>query len=147
MSTLADILLAQPHRESVITDCVKLVERQVESHGPMRRLALKAGLAMLNSLRPNALHSGISKLLPDFTTALEPLYQKFRSSGEADFSQFLARHSDTAVQALLGVSDLRAGSHGNATVRAAYGRLRPTAESEVRSALPGLGRIVAAYLG
>lgn len=146
MPTLAELLLVPHQRDALIRDCVRLIETQVESRGALRRLALKAGMSMLNSIRPNALNRAVSRLLPDFAAALEPLYQRFRQSGSGDFSHFLGQHSDEAVRALLGVTDQVAGKHPNATVRAVYDKFRSTAETEVRGALPGLAAIVARYI-
>lgn len=147
MSTLAELLLVPHQRDALINDCVRLIETQVESRDAIRRLALKAGLSMLNSIRPNALNRAVSRLLPDFAAALEPLYQRFRQSGGSDFSLFLGQHSDQAVHALLGVTDQVAGKHPNATVRTVYDKFRSIAENEVRSALPGLAAIMARYIG
>lgn len=146
MSTLAELLLVEHQRDALIRDCVALIEKQIDSRGPIRRLALKAGLGVLNSIRPNALHRAVARLLPDFAIALEPLYQRFRLSSDRDFSLFLQKNPDEAVTALIGVTDQRAGQHSNGSVRALYEKLRATAESEVRSALPGLSRIISAYM-
>ncbi|MGQ0621760.1 MAG: DUF6918 family protein [Panacagrimonas sp.] len=147
MSTLAELLLVEHQRDALIRDCVALVEKQIDSRGTLRRLTLKAGLSMLNSIRPNALHRATARLLPDFAVALEPLFQRFRLSSDRDFSLFLQKHPDDAVVALIGVTDQRAGQHPNGSVRTVYERFRPTAESEVRSALPGLSKIISAYIG
>lgn len=147
MPTLAELLLVPHQRDALISDCVSLIETQVESRGAIRRLALKAGLSMLNSIRPNALNRAVARLLPDFAAALEPLYQRFRQSSGADFSLFLAQNSDEAVRALLGATDQVAGKHPNARVRAVYDKFRSTAETEVRGALPGLATIVSRYIG
>lgn len=147
MSTLWQTLLADDdRRETLVADCVKLIEQRVASRGPIRRIALSAGLSLLNAIKPNALPRAVGNLLPDFAGALDPLYQRFRLSTGDDFSPFLARHSDEAARALLGVTDRRAESSDNARVRALYARLRGTAEDEVRAALPGLASILSGHL-
>lgn len=142
MSTLAEILLAEPQREALVADCVQLIETQVASRGTVRRLTLKAAMSALNTIRPNAVQRGIEKLLPDFATALEPLYQRFRQTGGRDFSRFLHDHPEETVQALIEVTDRRGREHGNAGVRSTYERMRSTAESEMRAALPGFSRVI-----
>lgn len=147
MPTLAERLLVEDRRETLIARCVALVEHQVDSQGTVRRLALKAGIAVLNAVKPNALHLVVSDLLHEFTHALDPLYQQFHLSSGRDFSHFLQHHPDEAVSALIAVTDQRAEKLGSAAVRKVYGKLRPTAETEVRSALPGLSQIISEHLG
>lgn len=146
MPTLADRLLVPEQRNTLIQRCVALVEHQIDSQSTMRRLSLKAGVAVLNTVKPNALHLIVNNLLGEFTDALNPLYQRFNEAGGGDFSEFLQHHPDAAVSALIAVTDERAARLRNATVRRLYGRLRPTAETEVRAALPGLSRILAEHL-
>jgi hypothetical protein len=146
MPTLAERLLVEDRRDTLVASCVKLVERQVDHQGTVRRLALKAGIAVLNTVRPNALTLVVNDLLHHFTHALEPLYQQFHAASGRDFSQFLQHHPDEAVSALIAVTDRRAETLGNAAVRKVYGKLRPSAEHEVRAALPGLSQIIAEHL-
>lgn len=146
MPTLAERLLVEDRRDTLIARCVTLVETQVDRQGTVRRIALKAGIAVVNAIRPNALSLVVSDLLHQFTHALEPLYQQFHIASGRDFSQFLQMHPDKAVQALIAVTDARAEQLGNAAVREAYRRLRPGAGREVRAALPGLSQIIAEHL-
>ncbi|TDU26642.1 hypothetical protein DFR24_3671 [Panacagrimonas perspica] len=143
MKTLAQTLLADDdRRDALIANCVALIEQQVAARGPIRRLALSAGIGLLNAVKPGALQRAVSALLPDFADALDPLYRQFQQSQSTDFSRFIDEHSAVATHALIGVTDRRMQASGNAAVRAAYARLRSTAENEVRAALPGLGRIL-----
>lgn len=146
MPTLAERLLIEDRRDTLVARCVALVEQQVDGQGTVRRLALKAGIAVLNAIKPNALHLVVNDLLHQFTHALDPLYQQFHATSGRDFSQFLLLHRDQAVLALIEVTDRRAEKLGNAAVRRAYGRLRPAANQEVRAALPGLSLIIAEHL-
>jgi hypothetical protein len=147
MNPLSQTLLADDdRREKLIGDCVRLVEERVASRGPIRRIALSAGIGLLNAIKPNALHRAVGKLLPDFADALEPLYGRFGRSDHADFSPFLRAHSEEATAALLAVTDRRVGASANAGLRSMYARLRGTAEGEVRDALPGLATILSDHL-
>lgn len=147
MPTLMETLLADDRRDQVVRDCVKLIEQQVASRGLLRRTALSAGLAVLNAIKPNALTRAVTALLPDFAAALDPLYQRYREQpGRGEFSPFLQQHSDTAVDALIGVADQRIQASSNGAVKSAYARLRGSAQDEVRGALPGLAHLIAAHL-
>jgi hypothetical protein len=146
MATLESTLLAQDRREKLVADCVRVIETQVASRGPIRRIALGAGLAVLEAIKPRALQRAVGTLLPEFAAALDPLYQRFLAGKCGDFSEFLDRHPAEAVAALIAVTDRRAGASANAAVRSAYGRLRGSAETEVRGALPALGRVLSLHL-
>jgi hypothetical protein len=146
MATLESTLLSPDRRENLIADCVRLIETQVASRGPLRRIALGAGLAVLEAVKPHALHRIVAGLLPEFAAALDPLYQRFLAGKHGDFSRFLEQHPAEAVDALIGVTDRRARASVHAAVRSVYDRLRGSAEHEVRSALPGLGRVLRAHL-
>lgn len=146
MATLESTLLTSDRREKLVADCVRLIQAQVASRGPIRRIALGAGLAVLEAIKPRALQRAVAGLLPEFAAALDPLYQRFLAEKHADFSGFLDTHSSEAVDALIAVTDRRARASANAAVRSAYGRLRGSAEAEVRSALPALGRVLSAHL-
>lgn len=146
MATLESTLLTQDRREKLVADCVRLVESQVAGRGPIRRIALGAGMAVLEAIRPHALHRAVSGLLPEFAAALDPLYRRFLASKRADFSEFLDEHRAEAVEALIRVTDRRVAANPNAAIRSAYGRLRNMAEAEVSQALPALGRVLSAHL-
>lgn len=147
MATLESTLLTPDRREKLVADCVRLIQAQIASRGPIRRIALATGLAVLDAVKPHALPRAVGNLLPDFAAALDPLYQRFRASKRVDFSQFLDDHPAEAVDALIAVTDRRARASANATLRVTYERLRRSAETEVRSALPALGRVLSAHLG
>ena len=147
MTTLYQALLSDPERgERLAAQCLLLIETQVASRPRVRRIALRAGMAVLNAIQPDAVIDAVRRLLPDFTTALDPLYQQFRQSEHQDFSPFLEAHPDEAVQALLVVTDRHVRDGDSGAVRAAYGRLRGIAETEVHAALPGLARVLSDHL-
>lgn len=145
MKTLADILLAPHQREAVVEDAVRLIEAHVASRGGLRGMSLKTGLAMLKAARPGILDRAVQRLLPEFSRALDPLYQEFRRSNDRDFSVFLQKHSGRASAALLEVADLRV-RQASGTVQGAYARLRGVAEEEVGAAVPALSKLVRGYL-
>lgn len=142
MPTLADALQLEARHELLITHCVALIQQQVERRTPLRRIPLKAALAMLESFKPQALRGIVGRLLPEFADALDPLYQRFVKSDQQQFSPFLQAHSDEAVDALLGVADARARQSDRGAIRTAYARLRPSAENEVRAVLPALADLL-----
>jgi len=146
MSSLADILLAAHHRDELITDAARLVEHYIQQRGGLKGMGLRTGLSLVKAAKPDILNRASDRMLPDMVRALEPLYQEFRGSGSGDFSVFLDRRADTAVELLLGVADAKVAAAHNAAAKAVYQRLRSGAADEVRSLLPRIGKLVSAYL-
>ena len=146
MRTLSDILLAEHQREALAADCVKVIERHLNGLRSLRGMALKTGLAMFKTAMPDAIPRVVRKLLPDFAVALEPLHQQFRQSTDRDFSLFLRKHSDEAVEALTGVIDRRAANSPNEPVRKVYGKLRGSIRDEMAAVLPDLAKTISGYL-
>jgi hypothetical protein len=147
MPTLVEILLADERREQVVRDCVTLIEQHIASRGLLRRTALRAGVAVLDAIRPNALDRVVRRLLPDSIAALEPLHREFAGqSAQREFSRFLLQHSDRVVPSLMALADQRAADSPHAAVKSTYARLRATAQDEVREALPALARLIAPYV-
>lgn len=146
MSSLAHDLQLDSRPDELVAQCLALIHRQIDSGGRLRRMSLRAALAILDSIRPQALNRLIHRLLPAFAEALDPLYVQFSESQRDEFSPFLMTHSAPAVAALLGVADSQVAHSGHTALRAAYKRLRPGAENEVRAALPGLAELISARL-
>ncbi len=147
MPALADIVLTERKREALVADCVRLTEERIAVRGGLRGVALKTSLSLLRTARPDILPRAMQALLPEFVTALDPLYQHYLvTAQQSDFASFLQDRSDTAVDALLGVTDARAGRVHNAAIKSVYARLRGGAENEVGAALPDFARLLARYL-
>lgn len=145
MKKLADILLPSGPSADLVAAVVQLIETQVAGRSGLKGMGLKTGLAMAKSLKPGILPKAVQRLLPEFADALDPLFQECRESGATDFGAFLRQHDDRAVSALLAVADARVRQAGSA-VQSVYGRLRGSAEVEVKSALPGLSAVLERYL-
>lgn len=146
MKTLNEILWSPFQRETFAADLARLVEAQVASRGGLRGMGLKTGLALLKSAKPDLLDGALRRNAPQFIAALQPLYETFLNGPDRDFAVFLQKHAAEARDALLGVADVRAAASRNAALKAAYGRLRGAAESEIEAAVPALGRLIRGYL-
>jgi hypothetical protein len=146
MTTLADVLLAPERRDLIVSRTAAWVEQYVAKRPGLRGLTLKAGLAALKAARPDALPRGVARLLPEFAVALEPLYRRFRASGERNFSHFLAAHSDDATAALIAVADARAAATSHRALASGYRRMRGTFEAELHTLLPELAKMLSRYV-
>lgn len=146
MSTLAKILLAPHQKEALTADCVRIVERHLNSLRSLRGLALKAGLAVFKAAKPDLIPRAINRLLPDFIAALEPLYARFGQSSDRDFSLFLRKNADETVEAIMGKIDARAAQSANETARSTYRKLRGNIRGELEALLPELSKTLSGYL-
>jgi hypothetical protein len=144
MPTLKDILLVPGNRPNVVSDCVKLVQEEVDSKGGLSGLAIKAAYAVVKAVKPGFIPEAIDHMLDDFVGKLEPFWADAQAKNEPVGALMNARAGEVA-DALLTISDGRAARAKNAGVKKAYEKLRPTAKKNVEAAVPRLGRLVAKY--
>jgi hypothetical protein len=153
MITLADKLSDPTVRSEVVKACAGLVETEVAAKRGLSGMALRAGLKLVQAVRPGFVAQVVDRLLPEFAEALEPLHgeaitlaEKRGVSGAESFSIHLEAHADRAAEALLAVSDRRVRRADNRPLVAAYERLRPGAVEHVRLAIPGLVRTLSPFV-
>lgn len=144
MASLPDILLAPQRKDTLVADCVQLIEDHVATRGGIRGVAMKTGVSMLKGAKPDVLQRAVSALLPDFAQALDPQYQACRKSGQ-DFAAALQARADGTVAALLGIADRRIQLTQIKGAKTLYSRLRGSAEDEIRQLLPRLVQIIARH--
>lgn len=138
MPTLSQILLDPKHKDAIIADCVSRVEDRVAHSSGLKGLSLKAGLAAIKKVRPDAVPRAVTRFLPEFAAALDPLYERFRASGETDFSRYVKKHSAEAREALLSITDERAEANPGTPLASGYRRLRGVLANELEAMLPEL---------
>lgn len=146
MATLSEQLLDDAHYGQLIEDCVALIESHVASKKGLSGAGVKTAFKVLKSVKKGILNKACRFLMPDFAVALDPIYEDFKATDEMNFSAFLERDPQPAVDALLGVTDSKVASLDNPTVQKVYGKLRGGAEAEVMAALPGLGAVASKYI-
>jgi hypothetical protein len=152
MATLVEKITAADVRPKVVDACVALVEEEVASKGGLGGMAVKTGYKVIQAIKPGMIRESLDKLLPDFATALQPLYE---ASGASDangdaardrFVEHLESNRSEAADALLSVTDGKAENAKNRTLKKTYERLRPTAREHVEKAVPNLGRKLGGFL-
>ena len=143
---LADILLAEDYRDTVVAQITQVVEDQIAQRKGLSGAGIRTALKMAKANRPDILPVVINRLLPDFCNALEPYFQQFQASDETDFQRFVTRQEDEIQEAMLSVTDARAEQSQNKTFKKMYRQLRGTAGQEVRAILPKLSALVQARL-
>jgi hypothetical protein len=145
MTTLADTLLAPKRREALTADIVAVVEDHIARRAGLRGVALRTAMAAVRRKLPDAIPRTVTRLLPDFVAALEPMHQRSRVDGP-DFARFLARDRAGAAEAMLAIADARVERSSNAALKAFYKGFRATAEHEAEDLVPGLADVLAKHL-
>lgn len=146
MATLSEQLLNEAHYDQLIAECVSLIDSQVAAKKGLSGAGVKTAFKILKSVKKGILEKACRYLMPDFTNALEPFYQDFSDSDSTDFNAFLQSNPEPVVAALLGVTDAKVESLENSNIQSVYRKLRGSAEAEVATALPELGRITAKFI-
>ncbi|MCA9655682.1 MAG: hypothetical protein H6712_00185 [Myxococcales bacterium] len=144
MSTLVEKITAPDVHPKVIEDCLQVIETEVASKKGLSGAAVKAGYKVIKAIKPGMIKEAVTKLLPEFAEALEPMYDKAGRDGDA-FSKYLIGHQDEAADALLGVTDRKAHNAKNQTLKKTYDRLRGGAKTHVSAAVPNLARTLGRY--
>lgn len=145
MSTLSEILLVPGTRPKVVTDCLRLVDEEVDSKGGLSGLAIKGAYMVVKAVKPGFISDAVDHMLDDFVRRLEPFVTEAQQKNEP-VGAFLNGKAPLVADALLSTSDERAAGANNQTVKKAYEKLRPTAKKNVEAAVPRLGRLIAKYL-
>jgi hypothetical protein len=144
--TLQELLLDPSRRPQVVTDCQGLLDSEVESKSGFSSIPVKGAYGMVKAVRPGIIHDAVDDLLDQLVARLEPFYADYRSAGGAgSLPDYLAGRGDEISDALLTITDARAERSHRATIKKAYGKLRPQGKKHVQEALPGVGKIIEKY--
>ena len=137
-ATLADLLLAPPYFDALVTDCDALVESEVHRKG----MTVRTAVSMVKKIKPSIVDRTVRELMPDFLAELEPCHAEFKAAEGASFADYLAARDERVAEAVLQVADRRAESIGSRPIRSAYARVRGRALTEIRAVVPQLARII-----
>lgn len=147
MSTLSEFLLTAAKRPQVVRDAAQLVESEVDAKSGLTGLAVKGAYKVVTKVKPGLIPEVIDGLLERFVTKLEPFYADWVASGKStSFESFLLSQKNKVANALLSVTDDRARTVQNATLKKSYEALRPTGEKHVETAVPGLAKVLDRYV-
>jgi len=144
MQSLQDVIADPARRPQVVSAIVGLVDSEVSSRKGLTGAAIKTGYKVVKKLKGGRLIPDVvDGLLEEFVGAIEPLHAEYRAGDRHDgFDRFLTSNPSRAVNGLLAVTDSRAESTPNGVIRKTYQKLRPMAEKQVETSLPGVGRVV-----
>jgi hypothetical protein len=141
MTSLPEALSSADKKESVVDDCLALIDAEVGDKGGISGLALKAGYSAVKGIKPGFIRHVVSDLLPEFAQALEPFYQEAVEKKKKPSEHFV-QNGPRVADALLSVTDARAKTAKSGVVRSTYDKLRGSAKKNVEQALPRLGKLV-----
>ncbi|MBK6697531.1 MAG: hypothetical protein IPG50_35900 [Myxococcales bacterium] len=142
MSTLGEILEAK--KPAVVEDCLHIIEAEVDDKGGLSGFAIKAGYKTVKGVKPGFIKQAVTDLLPEFATALDPLFQEAKTKG-SPVGDFFKAQSDRVADALLAITDAKAERSKSAVVKGTYDKLRSSAKKNVEAAVPRLGAMVQKY--
>jgi N-acetyl-beta-hexosaminidase len=144
MASLKTLLGEGETRAKVVQDCVELIDSEVKDKGGLSGMAIKAGYAVVNGMKPSFVSEAVNHMLDDFADKLDPTYQEAKAAGKPVAAHFDATRSKVA-DALLAITDEKAKRAKSAAVVKTYEKLRGTAKGHVEAAMPRLGRLVEKY--
>ncbi len=144
MASLPDVLAGPDRLKSVVDDCLVILDEEVASKRGFTGVGIKAGFKVVKSFKPGFLRTVVTDLVPEFAAALDPLYQEALAS-DAEVDTFIRRNVSRVSDALLAITDEKAGRSNNGVIKGAYNRLRGTAKKHVEAAVPRLGQLVDKY--
>jgi hypothetical protein len=144
MPTLTDMLLAPGNRPKLIADCTQLINEEVDSKGGLTGLAVKGAYALVKAVKPGFINEAVDHMIDDFVKRLEPFWVEAQAKNEP-IGPLLNSRAPQVADALLAISDERAGRSQNANLKKAYEKLRPTGKKHVEQAVPRVGRLIQKY--
>ncbi len=146
-ATLREILLAPDVEPAVGAECYQLIGLELADKTGVSGTALKLAYKTVNTFMPGHIEFMVRDLLPDMVDQLDPFWADFRTSGGAEFGDYLTKRGDEVAEALLTVTDARAAASGRPTVIKAYKSVRGNAVKHITAALPRVGALVQKYAG
>jgi hypothetical protein len=137
---LSDILLSEKNIDSVVDDCVGLIEKQVAAASGLGGLALKAAYSTVKGIRRDYCGQVLYQLLPEVSIALDPMWSEAVNNGNP--VEYLTERKSEVADQLLQISDKKAETSTRAVVKGAYAKLRPSAKTYVEKGVPDLAAII-----
>jgi hypothetical protein len=141
--TLTQQVTQPPAREKVVEDCLKLIDEEVRAKGGFSGVAIKTGYGVVKAVKPRFVREVVDGLLDAWVAKLEPFFDTWQKNKDGKpFSDYLGARRPEVAEELLHVTDDKAKTSKNGTVKKMYERMRPSAKKNVEEAIPKLGRIL-----
>ncbi len=141
--SLMEHLSDPKRRDGLIDDCVRLVDDEVSKKSGLGGVVIKTGYKAVKGIKPGFIRRVVDKLFDEWADKLDPIWAEGESSGSPR-SHFEGQRSRVA-DALLSVTDAKAGNAESGVVRKTYDKLRPSAKKHVEEAVPALAELLEKY--
>jgi hypothetical protein len=141
MPTLTEVLTNDTRKTEVVDACCELIDQEVADKSGISGLAIKAGYGAVSRVKPGFIRRAVTDLLPEFATALDPVYQDAKSQSKT-IPAFFGQHTARVADALLAITDAKAQRSQSGVVKGTYEKLRGTAKKNVEAAIPRLAKMV-----
>lgn len=139
--SLSSVLNDEAKKPVVVEDCCELIDQEVADKSGISGLAIKAGYKAVKGVKPGFVKQVVVDLLPEFTAALDPIYDEAKA-GSKPVSDFFVSNSARVADALLAITDAKAAKSKSGVVKGTYDKLRGTAKKNVEAAVPRLGKMI-----
>lgn len=106
-------------------------------------MAIRTGYKAMQKVKPGIVEEAMGFLLPGFAPAVDPFWERAKSSGEPH--RFFTEHADAIAAALLAVTDRRAESSRHAVLKKVYLGLRGMALAQTAASVPQLANLILKY--
>lgn len=146
MPSLSEVLNAPEKKAAVVEDCLSIIDAEVADKGGLSGLAIKAGFSAVKGVKPGFIKQAVEDLLPEFATALDPVYQDAKSQSKP-VASFFVDNAGRVADALLAITDGKAQRSKSSVVKGTYDKLRGSAKKNVEAAVPRLGKLVEKHAG
>ncbi len=140
---LSDQVLSPNNKAMVVDDCCKTIDQQLAAKSGMSGIAIKTAFSALKGVKPGYIPYIVEQLLPQFLTALDPLWNEGIEKGDPA-GHLVASRSETA-DAMLGITDARVKNTQRQIIKGTYEKFRGSAKKHVEEAIPDLAKIVDKY--
>jgi hypothetical protein len=141
MASLTDALTAPDKKAEVIEDCLALIDAEVGDRHGISGLVIKGGYGTVKGVKPGFIKGAVTDLLPEFATALDPIYQEALEKSKP-VADWFVQNSSRVADALLAITDAKAKKSKSSVVRGTYDKLRGSAKKNVEAAVPRLGKMI-----
>jgi len=143
MSNLVEVLGKDPKRETVIADCVNLIDSQVKQKG----FIIKGAYATIKTIKKGFIPEVVDSLLDEWLAKLQPHYDKWAANKASSLSDYLVARQEDVAEDLLSVTDAKAEKTSHGTAKKMYGKMRDGAKRNVVEAIPDLAKLVEKHVG
>ena len=135
MGTLSEVVTDPAKRPAIIADCEILINEEVKAKKGFTGMAVKTGFKAIKRFKPDIVPKAMDDLLDEFSEQIDPFWKTCQESGQPP-RRFFESNKRKIADALLSVTDKRAGASKHKILVSAYRNLRGKAVDHIGDAMP-----------